>query len=279
MARVWGRQRRTWWAATVAMTACSAGALPESGSGYFGTTLPMTTAGMTATTGEDTGDDASAEAGATSDGGGSSTAAPGDSSGGASVGESGNPTCGDGVRDPDEACDGMDFGGDDCSAYGFDEGVLACDEECHAITDACSTCGDGEVSLGEACEVGDFGGATCQSMGYGGGALLCEADCKSIGTDGCTALPSCGDGVRNGGEQCDGNDVGAATCVSQGFDLGNIGCTAACTLDVTGCMDDLTNCGMMGDFCFFDENDPQSTCCPAGVGGNVLGICDIFLCV
>ena len=32
------------------------------------------------------------------------------------------------------------------------------------------------------------------------------------------------------------------------------------------------------DFCLFDENNPQSTCCPAGVGGNVLGLCALLVC-
>ena len=29
----------------------------------------------------------------------------------------------------------------------------------------------------------------------------------------------------------------------------------------------------------FDENNPQSNCCPAGVKDNILGICDVFVCI
>lgn len=258
---------------------CPTGAVAQGASSYYGTSFTTTSAGTT----DDTASDSSADAGVSADGGASTGA---DASGGAeaSSGEAGSsgtapPSCGNGIVEGDEACDGSDLGGADCTDFGYDEGVLACDQDCHAITDACSSCGDGEISLTEVCEATNFGGETCASMGFGGGALLCEVGCKSIDTSGCIPLPTCGDGVRNGGEQCDGNDVGAATCVSQGFDLGTLGCSPGCTFDVSGCMDDNTNCGMMGDFCLFDENDIQSTCCPAGVGGNVLGICNVVVCV
>ena len=98
-------------------------------------------------------------------------------------------------------------------------------------------------------------------------------------TSGCTALPSCGDGMLNGGEQCDGAQLGGANCMSQGFDMGVLSCTGQCTFNTSQCMDDIGNCTPQGEFCMFNENDPQSTCCPPGVGGNVLGICDIIFCV
>ncbi|MCA9662057.1 MAG: SBBP repeat-containing protein, partial [Myxococcales bacterium] len=48
--------------------------------------------------------------------------------------------------------------------------------------------------------------------------------------------PSCGDGVREGEEACDGADLGSNTCASAGFvDGGELTCTDACTLDVSGC--------------------------------------------
>ena len=263
----------------VVIAACPTGAAPQGASGYYGTSFTTTTADTTdASAGESTavgsggGEDVSSD-GAAGSSGQAASSGPGEGSSG------GVPMCGNGVVEGDEACDGSDLGGNDCTDFGYDEGVLACDQDCHAITDACLSCGDGEISLTEVCEATDFDGETCTSLGFGGGALLCEVGCKSIDTSGCIPLPTCGDGVRNGGEQCDGNDVGGSSCASQGFDQGTLGCTPGCTFDVAECMDDLTNCGMMGDFCLFDENDIQSTCCPAGVGGNVLGICNVVVCV
>lgn len=45
----------------------------------------------------------------------------------------------------------------------------------------------------------------------------------------------CGDGMIDPGEACDGIDLGGATCVSEGFDLGQLGCNDDCTLDVGAC--------------------------------------------
>lgn len=268
--------------AAVVVCACSAGVPSEAGTFGGSVTVASTSpddsadTGASATTGSGSGDaeasadgsDDAATTNAASSGGGvdeSTTAEP--------VGE-----CGDGIVQSGESCDGRDLGGT-CMDYGFDDGVLVCDAECNHITDACFTCGDGEVSLAEVCDGTDFGGATCQSLGFGGGALQCSVDCQTVIDTGCQPLPSCGDGQQNGGEVCDGVDLGGATCQSQGFDLGTIACTPNCTLDLGNCMDDLTNCGHQGDFCIFSEEDPQSTCCPAGVGDNVLGLCDIFLCI
>jgi cysteine-rich repeat protein len=50
--------------------------------------------------------------------------------------------------------------------------------------------------------------------------------------------PVCGDGVAEGGELCDGADVRGATCAAQGALLAGgagVGCTSACTLDLSGC--------------------------------------------
>ncbi len=46
----------------------------------------------------------------------------------------------------------------------------------------------------------------------------------------------CGDTVVTGAETCDGADTGDATCVTQGFDAGTLGCSGTCDgLDTTGC--------------------------------------------
>ncbi|MBI5505004.1 MAG: DUF1566 domain-containing protein [Deltaproteobacteria bacterium] len=42
------------------------------------------------------------------------------------------------------------------------------------------------------------------------------------------ALPTCGDGIINGREYCDGANVGPFTCDSYGFTAGTLGCDASC---------------------------------------------------
>jgi len=187
--------------------------------------------------------------------------------------------CGNGVIEDAEECDGDALRGAACADFGFDGGAVVCGSDCTILTDGCSSCGDGEVALMEVCDGSNVGGETCVSLGFGGGSLGCAADCSALDTSGCAALPSCGDGIVNGGEQCDANDLGGNSCITQGFDLGAIGCTASCTLDLTNCEDDIADCTEQGEFCLFNEDDLQSTCCPPGVGGNILGICDLLFCV
>jgi hypothetical protein len=184
--------------------------------------------------------------------------------------------CGNGIGEPGEACDGMDLKGNTCQDYGFDDGVLACDVDCTLFDGGCFHCGDGSKAMAEACDGADLGGKTCASEGFGGGALKCAADCKSVDTSGCTPLASCGNGVKEGGEQCDGAQLGGQTCVGLGYDQGTLLCSQSCTFDAANCM--VLDCAGQGEFCVFDENNPQANCCPPGVKGNVLGICDIFIC-
>ncbi len=45
----------------------------------------------------------------------------------------------------------------------------------------------------------------------------------------------CGDGVREGAEACDGDDLDGASCGSAGFLRGTLGCDTDCRLDTAGC--------------------------------------------
>jgi hypothetical protein len=59
--------------------------------------------------------------------------------------------------------------------------------------------------------------------------------CRSVTASAGGPTESCGDGVRSGSEQCDGADVGGATCKSFGFFTGSLECTSGCTYDTSGC--------------------------------------------
>ncbi len=185
--------------------------------------------------------------------------------------------CGDGIAQPDEGCDTDDFAGQTCLDFGFDDGALICDAMCSILTEGCRSCGDDTLAASELCDGADLAGETCESQGFGSGVLACGADCTAYDTSGCAPLPSCGDGMRNGAEQCDGADLGGASCSSLGFDAGSLSCNpGACTHNTSNC--EFLNCGGQGDFCLFDPDNPQGTCCAPGVGGNVLGICVLAIC-
>ncbi len=47
--------------------------------------------------------------------------------------------------------------------------------------------------------------------------------------------PACGDGKKNGSEQCDGADLAGATCKSRGFTGGTLSCSGACTFNTNNC--------------------------------------------
>lgn len=45
----------------------------------------------------------------------------------------------------------------------------------------------------------------------------------------------CGNGIKEGGEQCDGSDLGGASCTTQGFSGGTLSCSASCTFVTSAC--------------------------------------------
>lgn len=45
----------------------------------------------------------------------------------------------------------------------------------------------------------------------------------------------CGNGAKEPGEQCDGVDLGGATCQTFGYYSGTLSCTSACTYDTSSC--------------------------------------------
>lgn len=67
------------------------------------------------------------------------------------------PECGNGIKDPGEACDGNDFGDSTCAdPYQLPEGTLVCvPGECVIVTSQCC------LADGEVCEQGECCNANC----------------------------------------------------------------------------------------------------------------------
>lgn len=83
----------------------------------------------------------------------------------------------------------------------------------------------------------------------------------------------CGDGILDPGESCDGSDLGAQTCASQGYVAGPLVCAPSCTFDTTHCL----RCGndiVDSDDEECDGSDIQGgTCMEHGFASGVLA-CD-----
>ncbi len=68
-----------------------------------------------------------------------------------------------------------------------------------------------------------------QMIGLAAEAML------DVGWNGGGTGPVCGDGTREGGEECDGFDFGTETCGSNGCTGGSLTCTSSCTIDTSTC--------------------------------------------
>jgi hypothetical protein len=183
-------------------------------------------------------------------------------------------TCGNGALDGLEECDGAAFpAGASCAALGFALGALACTSACQVDASACTNCGNGSIDQGEACDGLDVGGLDCASHLGGSftGPLACTAAC-ALDTSGCTS-PSCGNGMLDAGEHCDGAtfDPSFDDCDDFGFAPGFVSCqscladTSMCELCGNGmCDPGETSCSCPGDC----PDDPLScSLCECGSSG------------
>jgi cysteine-rich repeat protein len=105
--------------------------------------------------------------------------------------------CGNGIKDPEEECDGTDFG------PGGNPGGLTCAADCHI-----QKCGNGRIDPGEQCDDGNpDSGDGCS------GGTLAQGGCK---------IEFCGDGIINDKtEFCDDGVAGLRTATAR--------CNADCT--------------------------------------------------
>jgi len=146
---------------------------------------------------------------------------------------SGCGTCGNGVIDGTEFCDGDNIAGMDCLSFAYESGTLGCAANCTAFDfSGCGVCGNGVTDGDEFCDGTSTGGETCQTQGYDSGTLSCTADCATLLTSGCG---TCGDDILDPEEICDGVLLGTETCASLGLSGGDLACSANCTYDITGC--------------------------------------------
>ncbi len=172
--------------------------------------------------------------GATTGGGGAggmtTTSSGGGGTGGVPV------TCGDGVKDPGEACDGADLGGKSCVDYGYSNPAgLICGVDCSLKAGGChATCDGSKLESGETCDGSHLGNNSCQDFGFANPAGLTCVGCQPD-PSGCMA--ACGNNVLEVGEVCDGANLGGKTCQDYGYSAAaGLACAAGCaSYSTAGC--------------------------------------------
>ena len=169
------------------------------------------------------------------------------------------PTCGNGHRGETEICDGYDHGRQGCPDLGYEGGGLNCTDECEFDVRDClpGACGNGIKEGDEWCDGDELGWRTTCLLfgGFDSGELRCGLSCD-YDLSGCTQ--TCGNGWIVGTEACDGTNLGGQTCVSQGFDGGELACNPMCSeFDYSGCA---TVCGN-------GKRSPDEVCDGGDLGG------------
>jgi len=187
-----------------------------------------------------------------------STSAGGGQGGEGTGGQGGaGGSCGDGVKDGGEECDGADLGGTDCTDYGYGSpdglGCTACELD---FSSCVATCDGVLKEPGEICDGADLGDNSCLDMGYSNpdGALC--AGCVDIDYGACAA--SCDGLLLEPGETCDGADLGGHSCLDMGYSTADGATCAGCTtIDYAACL----------PVCDGQLKEPGEPCDGADLGG------------
>jgi hypothetical protein len=178
--------------------------------------------------------------------------------------------CGDDEAVGGEECDGDDLRAATCQSLPdpaspgdtFEAGELGCDPtSCRYDTSLCTRCGDDVIQGAEQCDGGDLAGIDCTTLNdcfgiaFDGGTLACYDPVTAPELDQCGAATSacafdtrgchrCGNLLREATEECDGFDLGGASCAlvvpcSGGGicdpAIGTLGCSSFCTFNLASC--------------------------------------------
>jgi hypothetical protein len=113
-----------------------------------------------------------------------------------------------------------------------ESGYICSDGSCNLD----SNCGNGEIDGAEVCDGSALGSENCETQGFGPGTLSCNETCDGFNTTQCGAGELCGNNTIDENEICDGNNMGTATCTTEGFYGGNLSCTTNCgSYDTSAC--------------------------------------------
>lgn len=137
------------------------------------------------------------------------------------------------------------------------------DEGC--VPDDHTVCSGGDVHWADSC--GAIGGL---AEACGGDSACVELSATNAD---CQVVPIlCGDGTLDPDEDCDGADLGGASCASEGLGSGVLTCGATCQYDTSDCCaaNDHSDC-YQGDVVWFDScgqpGDVKETCEDGCEGG------------
>lgn len=191
-------------------------------------------------------------------------------------------TCGNGIVEVGEACDGTKLNDQTCASLVGEgsRGQIYCSSDCRSFdTSECTpatTCGNGKLDGSEVCDGALIGNVTCADLrGEGSfGYVTCQANCAGYDASGCSAPTTCGNGKRDAGEDCDGTDLGGATCESvRGVgSAGTLKCASSCTFDISSCgMPSVCGNGILetGEKC--DGSNFNGATCASLVGAGSTG--------
>lgn len=130
--------------------------------------------------------------------------------------------CGNGKLEVAEMCDGIQLGGKDCTALGFEGGKLGCKADCTLDLSACVksavwVCGDGVRNMGESCDGALPPGESCKTLGFVRGQASCASDC-TLDTSKCIGPEVCGNNLdddKDGFIDCSDTDcMSEMSCIS-----------------------------------------------------------------
>jgi hypothetical protein len=173
--------------------------------------------------------------------------------------------CGNAVVDSVEDCDGSNLNSETCVTQGWDDGLLLC-SSCSFDTSACYDC---TANVSQQCNGGDvYWYDSCGNLGGLADDCTSTEFCTNDSSTAASCGGYCGNGVVDSDEDCDGSNLDAQTCISQGWDGGALICSA-CSFNTSACYDCTANVSQQcnsGDVYWYDS---------CGIPGGVADDCTL----